>query len=156
MEPPRPDLSMTRPEAFSFLARHRQAALATNGPDGWPHVVAVTYVLTEGKLATTSRLRSQKVANLRRDPRVTVMVDDGHDHASRRGLIVFGTGELVSDAEQVQQVIRSILATDPRGEDALPVAVERMARNRTAVYVTPARLASWDHTRIRPGWATPL
>ena len=136
---------MSPSDAMDFLRTHRHLALSTLGPDGWPHTVPVTYTLVENRLAMTAKRRSQKVVNLMRDPRVSGLVEDGHTHDTRRGVLVVGTAEVIPDDALALQVIEAILASDPLGAGAVPLALSEMARNRSAVFITPLRLVSWDH-----------
>ena len=136
---------MSPSDAMDFLRTHRHLALSTLGPDGWPHTVPVTYTLVEDRLAMTAKRRSQKVVNLTRDPRVSGLVEDGHTHDTRRGVLVVGTAEVIPDDALALEVIEAILASDPLGSGALPMAPSQMAHNRSAVFITPLRLVSWGH-----------
>jgi PPOX class probable F420-dependent enzyme len=139
---------MTRSDAMDFLRTHRQVALSTLGPDGWPHTVPVTYALIEDRLVMTAKRRSQKVVNLTRDRRVSGLVEDGETYDTRRGVLVIGTAEVIPDDGLALRVIEAILAGDPVAAGAIPLDPSQIAQNRSAVFVTPLRLVSWDHTAI--------
>ena len=130
-----------------FLRTHHHVVLSTQGSDGWPHAVPITYVMLDGKLAMSSNRRSQKVVNMMQDERVSCLVEDGDTHESRRGVLVFGSAQVVADSALVIEVMEAILATNPLGKAAVPLPLEEMARNRVAILVTPLRCVSWDHAR---------
>lgn len=68
---------MTKDEYISFLSEGtRTGKLATVREDGRPHVVPVWFVLDGEKLIFTTGESSVKAKNMRRDPRVSISVDD--------------------------------------------------------------------------------
>ncbi|MDT5067914.1 MAG: pyridoxamine 5-phosphate oxidase family protein [Mycobacterium sp.] len=86
-----------------FLESCRQGRLVTIGPDGAPQIHPVTFVIDGGygSVDITSGRESQKYRNLRRDPRVSLSVDDpslplrGFDEPTGRGVEIHGFAELV-------------------------------------------------------------
>ncbi len=81
----RSQITMTDEEIVAFIEEHRTATMATVGPDGTPHLVAMWYAVIDGQIWFETKTRSQKAVNLRRDPHHR---DDRgrHDlrHAARR------------------------------------------------------------------------
>ena len=73
----RDSIKMTSEQPLAYLTAHNSCALATNGHDGYPHVVAMWYTVQDGAIMMTSYARAQKIVNLRRDPRATVLVESG-------------------------------------------------------------------------------
>jgi PPOX class probable F420-dependent enzyme len=68
---------MTADEVRAFLGHGtRTAKVATSGPGGRPHVMPVWFVLDGDELVFTTGGDSAKARNLRRDPRVAVVVDE--------------------------------------------------------------------------------
>jgi general stress protein 26 len=65
---------MTDAEVRSYMAGHATVILTTNGPDGYPHSVPMTY-LSHGDhvVEFTTYARSQKVRNVERDPKVSLV-----------------------------------------------------------------------------------
>ena len=76
--------------------------VATIGPDGAPHLTTLFYVLDEGRIAFWTYGSSQKVKNLRRDPRITCLVEDGDDYFELRGVSITGRARLIEDYEEHQ------------------------------------------------------
>src|SRR3954452_5154895 len=100
----RGQIAMTDEEIASFLERSRTATMATNGPTGMPHVVAMWYALIDGQIWFETKARSQKAQNLRRDPRITCMVEDGLTYDVLRGVSLEGRGVIVDDPDELWKV----------------------------------------------------
>ncbi|MBF6182690.1 Predicted flavin-nucleotide-binding protein [Nocardia otitidiscaviarum] len=140
---------MTDQEITDFLERSRIATLATLGPTGTPHLTAMWYGLIDGHLWFETKAKSQKAVNLRRDPRVTVLVEAGDTYDQLRGVSIEGRAEIVDDPEALFRVGVSVWEryTGPYSEDMKPF-VEQMLNKRVAVRVVPERVRSWDHRKL--------
>src|SRR5260370_22844982 len=114
--PERPDIRLTSDEQGAFLCGHRKCALATLDRDGFPHIVAMNFAVRDGAYYMTSYGKAQKVLNIRRDPRVALMVEAGSAYAELTGVMVRGHCEILEGAQPVRQVFRSIAhdRPDPR------------------------------------------
>ena len=144
-------MRMTPAEVAEFLAGERRAHLATIDPDGTPHVVPLSYVVIDGRVTFWTDPASRKVANLRRDPRITCLVEAGTEFAEFRAVELRGRGEVSGDVETSRRTglalyerAAGVLTDDMRG------AVDAMAADRVAVTVVPDRTVSWDHRKL-PG-----
>ncbi|HLS76029.1 MAG TPA: PPOX class F420-dependent oxidoreductase [Nocardia sp.] len=157
----RAQIVMTDAEVAEFLHRSRIATLATLGPGGTPHLVAMWYALIAPRpgadgvpaalpeLWFETKLKSQKVVNLRRDPRITCMVEAGHSYDQLRGVSIEGSAEIVDDPDALWQVGVSVWEryTGPYSEEMAPL-VRNMLHKRVAVRVVPSRIRSWDHRKL--------
>ncbi|MGV7292035.1 pyridoxamine 5'-phosphate oxidase family protein, partial [Mycobacterium kansasii] len=87
--------------------------------------------------------------NLRRDPTITVMIEDGDTYDTLRGVSIDGTAEIVDDPETLLRVGISVWEryTGPYTEEMRPF-VDQMMNNRIAVRVVPSRQRSWDHRKL--------
>ncbi len=146
---------MSDAEVLEFLDHPRNLEVATLGPDGWPHLAPMWYTLRDGKIVFRSFTKSQKIVNLRRDPRLTVLAEDGHAYEELRGVMVKGTAELVDDPAYVLQIYGDLTARYPMapgGEALSGAALEavfgRYAAKNTAVVVHPVDVVTWDHTKL--------
>jgi PPOX class probable F420-dependent enzyme len=147
-------IRMTQDEVEEFLSAPRTLQVATINPDGTPHLVAMWYVVRAGQLAFWTYGRSQKVQNLRRDPRISCMVEEGEpgDYGSLRGVSVKGTAEVVEASDVVVQLGEDIAAQYFGGlDDASRAGVAHTSTKRVAVIVTPTRVLSWDHRKLSSG-----
>jgi len=84
----RRQIRLTPEEQAAFLREHRKAALATIGKDGFPHVVAMNFVAKDGAFYMTSYGKAQKVLNIRRNPKVALMVEAGDSYGELRGVMI--------------------------------------------------------------------
>ena len=145
----RAQITMTDDEVAAFVERSRTASMATLGPTGAPHVVAMWYAVVDGQIWFETKSRSQKAQNLRRDPRITCLVEDGLTYDTLRGVSLEGRGEIVEDPEQLWRVGISVWEryTGPYTDEARPL-VEFMLQKRVAVRVDVDRVRSWDHRKL--------
>jgi PPOX class probable F420-dependent enzyme len=141
---------MTPAEVDEFLRRRHTMALATHGPGGFPHVVAMSYGFLDDRLAFWGDRRSQKIVNLLRDGRLGCLVDDGDHHGERRGVHLAGVAEFVADPDELAALGRAVLAqrfgpdADP---GAFPAPLEQLVARRVGVRIRVERTVSWDHRR---------
>ncbi|HEX6493354.1 MAG TPA: TIGR03618 family F420-dependent PPOX class oxidoreductase [Candidatus Dormibacteraeota bacterium] len=149
---PRADIRMTPEEVLDFLAGRYDAALATLGPDGYPHQASMWYVLDGDRVLMWTFRKSQKARNLTRDRRASLLVDAGEGYGELRGVLIRGEVEVVED---VAEVTRIGLALADRyggryGADAATTrtAHERQAPKRIGIVLDVRRVASWDFGRI--------
>lgn len=145
----RSQIEMSQAEVDAFLAASRTCTVATIGPDGLPHLVAMWYGLVDGHLWFETKLKSQKAVNLQRDPRLTVLVEDGLTYDVLRGVSLEGRGVIVDDPDALWEVGVSVWEryNGPYTEELKPL-VELMLHKRIAVRVEVERTRSWDHRKL--------
>jgi PPOX class probable F420-dependent enzyme len=145
----RAQIVMSHDEQVEFLHRSRSSTVATIGPNGQIHLVAMWYAVMDDHVWIETKKKSQKVANLRRDPRMTFLVEAGQTYDQLRGLSIEGTGEVVDDESVVWDVCVNLFEryNAPYSEELKPF-VELMAHNRVAVRLDPERVRSWDHRKL--------
>ncbi len=152
----RKDITMTPEEMADFLDRGTTLQVATLDKHGWPHVAPMWYFVDDGKVVFRSFTKSQKIVNLQRDPRLTVLLEDGLDYSQLRGLMIRGEARLVTDRDYVLESYRQLAAKYPMLEGAptqldavaLEAAFGRFAEKNTAVVVQPTKVSSWDHRKL--------
>lgn len=142
---------MTPDEVREFLARSRTATVASIGPDGMPHLVAMWYGIIGDAVYIETKARSQKAVNLRRDPRMVFMVEAGTSYDTLRGVSLEGTGAILeeADGEEYWAAAKSVYEryTGPYTAQARP-ALELMMNKRIVVRLVPRRVRSWDHRKL--------
>ena len=145
----RSQIVMADDEVASFIERSRTATMATIGPDGRPHLVAMWYALIDGTVWFETKARSQKVVNLRRDNRITVSIEDGLTYDTLRGVSMEGNAEIVEDPDAIWEVGVNVWEryNGPYTEEMKPL-VEVMLSKRIAVRVDVTRTRSWDHRKL--------
>jgi PPOX class probable F420-dependent enzyme len=145
----RGQIVMSDDEIVEFVEQNRVATMATLGPDGMPHLVAMWYAVIDGQIWFETKAKSQKAVNLRRNGRISVLIESGHTYDTLKGVSFEGHAEIVDDADALWRVGVSIWEryTGPYTEEMRPF-VEIMLNKRVAVRVDVARTRSWDHRKL--------
>src|SRR6476646_9331404 len=148
----RSQITMSDDEVAAFLDDQRTAICATNGNDGWPHLMPLGYVVRDGELWSWTYAKSQKVRNLERDDRVTLQVETGHEYNELRGVMIKARCVLHRELDVVAGVGEE-LASRYGGEGAAvgPEArevFELQAAKRVALHFVPESMATWDHRKL--------
>ncbi|ANH39902.1 Pyridoxamine 5'-phosphate oxidase [Nocardioides dokdonensis FR1436] len=145
----RTQVQMSEVEVDAFIAEQRSSTVATIGKDGGVHLVAMWYAWLDGHVYLETKAKSQKVVNLRRDPRMSFLVEAGHTYDQLRGVSLEGTGVVLDDEQLVWDVCVDVFEryNAPFTEEMRPF-VEVMARNRVVVRLDAERVRSWDHRKL--------
>lgn len=145
----RSQIVMTDDEITEFVARSRTGTMATIGADAQPHLVAMWYGVIDGEIWVETKVKSQKVVNIRRNPRVSFMIEDGMTYDSLRGVSFEGTAEIHDDPDTIFAVGVSVWEryNGPYIEELKP-AVDMMMNKRVAVRIAANRVRSWDHRKL--------
>ena len=146
-------VKMTEEELADFLDANMKVQVATVGPDGQPHLTTLFYVMVDGQMFFWTYGRSQKIQNLRRDPRITCLVEDGVDYFELRGATIFGKARLLEDYDELVELGGRVARRMAGGADLGELGdqiVSQQAHKRVGVIVEPDRIATWDHRKM-PG-----
>jgi PPOX class probable F420-dependent enzyme len=146
----RAEIKMTEEEIDEFLQGRHTMSIATMNHDGTIHLVAMWYGFLEGAPAIETKTKSQKVQNLRRDPRMSVLVEDGESYDQLRGVELVGTGEIIDDPERMFELGISVFERYQGGkytEEMRPI-VEVMLNKRVVVKLHVDKVVSWDHRKL--------
>ena len=145
----RSQIVMSHDEIVEFLDQQRSSTVATIGPSGQVHLVGMWYAVKDEHVWFETKRKAQKVVNLRRDPRLSFLVEAGQTYDQLRGVAMEGTGVVIEDEDVVWDVCVSIFEryNGPYSEEMRPF-VEFMANNRAAVRLDTARVRSWDHRKL--------
>jgi len=141
---------MTDDEVQEFLNGRHVMNIATFGPDGNIHLVAMWYGFLGENPAFETFAKSQKVLNVQRDPRVTVLIEDGDVYEELRGVEIVGKAVVHADKEPLMEVARNVVeryipVNDPAD---IPAVAEAMANKRVAIEIVPEKVVSWDHRKL--------
>lgn len=140
---------MTGAEVEAFLAEPHHLLVATIGVSGRPHLVAMWYAFLDGAPALWTYARSQKVVNLRRDPRLTCLAESGRAYGELKGVELEARGTIIEDPAVVLKVGQGVFDRyqGPFTEDHRP-RLERMSAKRAVVRIDVERVVSWDHAKM--------
>ena len=145
----RSQIVMTDGEITDFVARSRTGTLATVGPDAQPHLVAMWYAVVDGDIWVETKVKSQKVVNIRRNPRVSFMIEAGMTYDSLMGVSFEGVAAIHDEPDIIFAVGVSVWEryNGPYTDELRP-AVDMMMNKRVAVRIAPNRVRSWDHHKL--------
>jgi PPOX class probable F420-dependent enzyme len=143
----RPDIRLTPEELAAFVRSHRKAALATVDKDGFPHLVAMNFCEKDGAYWMTSYGKAQKVLNIRRNPKVALMIEEGDEYSELRGVMIRGECQIIEGEDAVRQTFADMAAA--RGATyRRPAAAVDSAPKRVVLKIVPTKVTSWDHKRL--------
>ena len=143
-------IQLSHDERKTYLATAPTIILITVGGDGYPHAVPMWFLVDDdGLVYMTTYGRSQKVVNIRRNPRVALLVESGVRYDELKGLLMRGKAEVLDDEALCIGVLTGI-HTKQVGTLASGVeeVMRAQARKRVVLKVTPERVASWDHRKL--------
>jgi PPOX class probable F420-dependent enzyme len=148
----RAEITLTPLEQRELLESERVIVVSSIGVRGWPHSMPLWYVPRPTGIWIYTYRKSQKVRNLERDPRATLLVETGHEYGELRGVKIEAEAEIHRDSDTVFEVARDLAVrysddiSSVEGDAA--EALKAQARKRVAVRFEPIRIASWDHRKL--------
>ena len=134
-------MPLSQSELDTFLSEPHIAVVASSGPTGKPHAMPIWYAWRDGRVLFHTGKDSKKMRNLRKNPRVTVVI--ATKTAPYKVAVIEGTGrELPGDKELGRTVAIHYL-----GERQGAAYAERSGEPGALVEVTPTKIISWDYAR---------
>lgn len=149
----RDKIKMTIDEIGAFLRSSRTIILVSNGKDGFPHPMPMWYAVDDDNVITMTTFRkSQKITNLRKDPRVSLLVESGDAYQQLKSAVIYTEVELLDGVEATRDILFNIsvqrgdLDADA-GED-IREGMMNTASKRIGMRFTPDKIVSWDHGKL--------
>lgn len=151
----RASITMTEAEIAAYLADQTILNVASIGPSGHPHLVAMWYVVMNGETVFWTFGKSQKVLNLKRNPKITGLIESGDSYDQLKGLEIVGTARLIEDYDTILSIGKAV-GLKYNGEGAISDAarpfLEAQAKKRIGIAIEVERYVSWDHTKMGGGY----
>jgi PPOX class probable F420-dependent enzyme len=148
----RDQIELSEAELLELLDGERIAVVSSLGPRGWPHSMPMWFVPRAGEVWVWTYAKSQKVRNLERDPRATVLVEAGREYGELRGAMIEAEAEIHRDLETVLGFAEELTLRYAEGiasvEGDARAALEAQAPKRVAIRFEPRRVATWDHRKL--------
>jgi PPOX class probable F420-dependent enzyme len=148
----RDQIQLTEDEQRELLDSERVVTVASHGPRGWPHLMPLWYVVRDGEIWIWTYAKSQKVKNLERDPRATLLVETGHEYTELKGVQIEAEAEIVRDTDRVLDFAKELTVRYGEGIESVEgdaaKALEAQAPKRVAIRFASKRVASWDHGKL--------
>ena len=143
-------IRMTDAEIWPFIESRQSLQVATLNKDGSVQLTTLWFAVVDGAIVFETFTKSQKIVNLKRDPRIAVLVEDGTTYDQLRGVSINARAELVDDPAEVERYAAHIVRkNNPEvPPEMVPQAAKMMAQKRTVVVIRPERIASWDHRKL--------
>lgn len=142
---------MTPEEIEAFLQEGKTANIATMGPNGRPHLVALWYVPRGDVIETWTYAKSQKAVNLQRLPQATILIETGDSYEKLRGVSMECDVELVTDTEKITLIGQQLMhryTDNPQVATAGSQFVRLQAPKRVGLVCRPTKIVSWDHSKL--------
>ena len=148
----RDQIKLTEDEQRELIERERVAVVSSIGPRGWPHSMPLWYVPRDGEIWIWTFAKSQKVRNLERDPRATILIETGVEYGELRGVQIEAEAELIRDLDLIVAFGKDLTVRYSDGIESVEgdavAALEAQAPKRVAIHFHPQRVASWDHRKL--------
>jgi PPOX class probable F420-dependent enzyme len=148
----RGQIKLTEDEQRELIESGRIVVVSSLGPRGWPHVMPLWYVPREGEVWVWTYAKSQKVRNLERDPRATLLIETGTEYNELRGVQIEAEAELIRDTDRVVEFAKELTIRYSEGissvEGDAAAGLEAQAPKRVAIHFHPRRIATWDHRKL--------
>jgi PPOX class probable F420-dependent enzyme len=147
----RAEIQLSPDEQRELIDAERVVVVATIGTRGWPHSMPLWYVPRDGEIWIYTYAKSQKVRNLERDPRATLLVETGHEYSELRGVEIEAEAEIHGDLDAVFELAKELTSRYAGGaqvDESQAELLRNQARKRVAIRFEPKRVASWDHRKL--------
>ena len=148
----RDQITLSEAEQAELLDSERVVVVSSIGPRWWPHSMPLLFAVRDGEIWVWTYAKSQKVRNLERDPRATVLVETGTEYVELRGIQIEGEAELVRDPDRVAEFGAELTIRYSDGIESVEgdaaAALRAQATKRVAIRFEPIRVATWDHRKL--------
>lgn len=149
----RDKITMNNEEISDFLQQSRTIILVSNGKDGFPHPMPMWYAVDDDNTVYMTTFRkSQKIANLQRDPRVSLLVESGNAYQELKSVVIYTEVELIDDVEATRDILLKISVQ--RGDlqadasEEIRQGMMKTAEKRMGMKFTADKILSWDHSKL--------
>jgi PPOX class probable F420-dependent enzyme len=148
----RDQIKLSDEDQRELIDTERIVVVCSLGPRGWPHVMPLWYVPRDGEIWVWTYAKSQKVKNLERDPRATLLIETGSEYNELRGVQIEAEGELIPDLDEIVEFATLLTVRYSEGIESVEgdavVALQAQAPKRVAIRFHAKRVASWDHRKL--------
>ncbi|MGZ5310242.1 MAG: pyridoxamine 5'-phosphate oxidase family protein [Solirubrobacterales bacterium] len=148
----RDQIKLSEAERAGLLDSERVVIVTSNGHRGWPHSMPMWFCVRDGEVWVWTYAKSQKVRNLERDPRATLLVETGVEYTELRGVMIEAEAEIVRAPDAVFAFGKDLSIRYTEGIDSIEgdaaAALQAQAAKRVAIRFAPVRTASWDHRKL--------
>ena len=149
----RDQIKMSEQDVARFLDEQRVMNVSTLGRDGWPHMTSLWYVMRDSEPWVWTYAKSQKIRNIERDERATLLVEAGHEYHELMGVMLKARAELHREVEAVAAVGEELFnryqgQRSGAIDDSAREALRSQAAKRVAIQFRIEETVSWDHSKL--------
>jgi PPOX class probable F420-dependent enzyme len=148
----RDQIKLTEVEQRQLIENERIVVVSSLGPRGWPHLMPLWYVPRDGEIWIWTYAKSQKVKNLERDPRATLLIETGFEYGELRGVQIEAEAEIIRDLDRIVDYAKEMTVRYSEGIESVEgdaeASLQAQAPKRVAIHFHPKRIASWDHRKL--------
>ncbi len=146
-------INMSDQEINDYLRAARTMILVSNGKDGYPHPMPMWFDIDDDNNIYMSTFRkSQKISNLRRDPRVSLLIESGDQYQELKSVVIYTEVEFLEDLDAVKDVMFRVSVqrgdADSNMEEQIKSGMQRSAEKRIGMRFRPGKLVTWDHGKL--------
>ncbi len=152
-------IAMSEDEIWAFIETQKSIQVCTLGKDGAPHLTVMWFAIAEDErgekaIVLETFTKSQKIVNLKRNPTMAVLLEDGTEYNELRGVSINCEAELIEDFDTVHSLHVEVIVRNQSGltrEQAAEYTRE-MCKKKTVIRVRPQKVMSWDHSKLDVGY----
>ncbi len=148
----RDQITLSDSELAELLDEERVVIISSFGPRGWPHSMPMWFTVRDGEIWVWTYAKSQKVKNLERDPRATLLVETGEEYLELRGVMIEAEAEIIRDPEAILDFGEELTMRYSEGIDSIEgdaaTAMQAQAAKRVAIRFAAKRTSTWDHRKL--------
>ena len=143
-------VAMTETEMWDFIATQKSIQVCTLNKDGTPHLTVMWFAIKDKAIVLETFTKSQKIVNLKRNPNMAVLLEDGSEYNELRGVSINCKAELLDDYASVHALHVDVVVRNQPG--VTPAQAEEftreMSKKKTVILVKPEKVMSWDHRKL--------
>jgi nitroimidazol reductase NimA-like FMN-containing flavoprotein (pyridoxamine 5'-phosphate oxidase superfamily) len=140
-------VSLTKEEARELLdSRPGWLTFTSIGKDGYPHTIPIGFFRIDDDVYVGGRTGTQRLKNIERNPKVSVLVESGTSMQDIKGVLIQGDATAITEPAATLELMRQSMRARGASEEQLP----KEPRPHIAyIKITPRRYISWDYSRQR-------
>lgn len=150
----REQIQMSQDETLEFMRTNKTAILTSIGKDGYPHPMPMWFfVEDDGTVAFTTFRKSQKVKNIKANPKVGILIESGEEYSQLKGVLIHSQAQVIDDLENTLDTMVRLAGGDPMAQNLeerenLRNAVRPSAKKRVVVRCVPDKFITWNHAKL--------
>jgi len=143
-------ISMSDEEMWEFIETQKSIQVCTLNKDGSPHLTVMWFAVKDKQIILETFTKSQKIINLKRNPKMAVLLEDGSEYNDLRGVSINCEAELVEDYDTVHAMHVDVVVRNQEGvtPEQAEEYTREMSKKKTVIVVKPEKVMSWDHRKL--------